>query len=75
MAKALSAANIDKLPLKDGKEADWRRDIALEILKAQREDGSWVNKNSRWWESDPVLVTAYAMLTLEQIYYSIPEGN
>jgi len=75
MAKALSAANIDKLPLKDGKEADWRRDIALEILKDQREDGSWVNKNSRWWESDPVLVTAYAMLTLEQIYYSIPEGN
>jgi len=73
MAKALAAANIDKLPLKDGKEADWRRDLALELLKNQREDGSWVNKNSRWWESDPVLVTAYAMLTLEQIYYSIPE--
>ncbi len=75
MAKALSAANVDKLPLKNGKEADWRRDLALEILKSQREDGSWVNKNSRWWESDPVLVTAYAMLTLEQIYYSIPEGK
>ncbi len=73
MAKALAAANIDKLPLKNNKKADWRRDIALMLLTNQREDGSWVNKNSRWWESDPVLVTAYAVITLEQIYNSIPE--
>ncbi|NWK57156.1 hypothetical protein HW115_16155 [Verrucomicrobiaceae bacterium N1E253] len=73
MAKALAAANIDKLPLQGGKKADWRKDIASELLTAQREDGSWLNKNSRWWESDPVLVTAYAVLTLEQIYHSIPE--
>lgn len=73
MAKALAAANIDKLTLKNGKQADWRRDISTELLKNQREDGSWVNPNSRWWESDPVLVTAYAVLTLEQVYHSIPE--
>jgi len=73
MAKALAAANIDKLPLKGGKEADWRKDISRILLTGQREDGSWVNENSRWWESDPVLVTAYAVLTLEQIYHSIPE--
>lgn len=73
MAKALAAANVDKLPLKGGKKADWRKDIANELLKNQREDGSWVNENSRWWESDPVLVSAYAILTLEQIYHSIPE--
>ncbi len=73
MAKGLAAANIDKLTLKDGKKVDWRNDLANQILTDQREDGSWVNKNSRWWESDPVLVTAYAVLTLEQIYHSIPE--
>lgn len=73
MAKALAAANVDKLPLKGGAKADWRKDIANELLTAQREDGSWINANSRWWESDPVLVTAYAVLTLEQIYHSIPE--
>jgi len=73
MAKALAAANIDKLPLKGGKEADWRKDISRILLTEQREDGSWVNKNSRWWESDPVLVTAFAVLTLEQIYHSIPQ--
>lgn len=73
MAKALAAANIDKLQLKNGKQADWRKDLANELLTHQREDGSWINKNSRWWESDPVLVTAYAVLTLEQIYHSIPD--
>jgi squalene-hopene/tetraprenyl-beta-curcumene cyclase len=73
MAKGLAAANIDQLTLKDGKKVDWRNDLAKKILTNQREDGSWANKNSRWWESDPVLVTAYGVLTLEQIYHSIPE--
>ncbi len=73
MAKALAASNTDKLTLKDGKEADWRKDISHVLITSQREDGSWINPNSRWWESDPVLVTAYAVLTLEQIYHSIPE--
>jgi squalene-hopene/tetraprenyl-beta-curcumene cyclase len=74
MAKALAAANIDKLKLKDGREADWRPDLGNQLLSKQREDGSWLNSaNARWWESDPVLVTAYGVLTLEQIYHSIPE--
>ena len=28
--------------------------------------------NGRWMESNPVLVTAYCVMALEQIYYSIP---
>jgi len=74
MAKGLAAANIDQLTLKDGSKVDWRNDLGRVILSNQREDGSWINtKNSRWWESDPILVSAYAILTLEQIYYSIPD--
>ena len=73
MAKGLAAANVDKLTAKDGKQIDWRNELSNAILSTQAPDGSWVNKNSRWWESDPVLVTAYAVLTLEQIYHSIPE--
>ncbi|MCP5535947.1 MAG: terpene cyclase/mutase family protein [Akkermansiaceae bacterium] len=73
MAKGLAAANVDKLTTKDGKEIDWRNELSNALLSTQAPDGSWVNKNSRWWESDPVLVTAYAVLTLEQIYHSIPE--
>lgn len=73
MAKGLAAANVDKLTMKDGKQVDWRNELSNAILSNQAPDGSWVNKNSRWWESDAVLVTAYAVLTLEQIYHSIPE--
>ena len=72
MAKALSAANIDQLALENGKQADWRNDLAVKLLAAQREDGSWVNSNGRWMESNPVLVTAYTVLALAQIHDSIP---
>jgi squalene-hopene/tetraprenyl-beta-curcumene cyclase len=73
MSKALSAANIDTLTLEGGKQADWRGDLAKKLLSSQREDGSWVNKNGRWMESNAVLVTAYTVLALEQVYDSIPE--
>jgi squalene-hopene/tetraprenyl-beta-curcumene cyclase len=73
MSKALTAANVDNLKLADGREADWRNDLGHKILAAQRENGSWLNDNGRWMESNPVLVTAYTVLSLEQIYESIPE--
>lgn len=72
MAKALTAANVDQLHLESGKKADWRTDLANKLLSAQREDGSWVNSNGRWMESNPVLVTSYTVLALEQILDSIP---
>ena len=73
MSKALSAANINTLKLADGTEADWRKDLGEKLLAAQNSDGSWVNKNGRWMESNPVLVTAYTLLSMEQIFDSIPE--
>lgn len=71
MAKAMNAAGIDKLKLADGTEADWRKDLAGKILSSQRENGSWVNDNGRWMESNPVLVTAYTIMALEEIDSSI----
>jgi squalene-hopene/tetraprenyl-beta-curcumene cyclase len=73
MSKALTAANIGMLTLADGKQADWRMELGEKILASQREDGSWVNDNGRWMESNPVLVTAYTVLSLAQVYDSIPE--
>ncbi len=72
MAKALTAANVDQLQLESGKKADWRTELANKLLSAQREDGSWVNSNGRWMESNPTLVTSYTVLALEQILDSIP---
>jgi squalene-hopene/tetraprenyl-beta-curcumene cyclase len=68
MSKALTAAGIDELQLADGATVDWKTDLTKRLLNLQSPDGSWVNSNGRWWEKDPVLVTAYSILALEQIY-------
>jgi squalene-hopene/tetraprenyl-beta-curcumene cyclase len=73
MAKALTAANVTELKLENGSTVDWRKDLGGKLLATQREDGSWVNDNGRWMESNPVLVTAYTVLALEQVDASIPE--
>ena len=72
MPKALAAANVSALKLADGGEADWRKDLGEKLLSLQRSDGSWQNPNGRWMESNPVLVTAYIVLALEQIDRAIP---
>lgn len=68
MAKALNTANVRALELSDGRKVDWRRELGLKLLDLQQRDGSWVNTNGRWWERDPVLVTAYCLLSLEIVY-------
>ena len=73
MSKALTAANVGKLKLENGSEVDWRKDLGEKLLATQRGDGSWINENARWMESNPVLVTAYTVLSLEQVYDAIPE--
>ena len=75
MAKALSAAGIDQLPLKDGSFVDWRQDLAKKIVSLQQSDGSWVNTSNRWWEKDSILVTAYCVLALEQLYNSMAQPS
>lgn len=72
MSKALTAANISMLELEDGSKADWRSELAGEILKIQKADGTWQNENGRWMESDPILVTAYTVLSLEQVLDAFP---
>jgi squalene-hopene/tetraprenyl-beta-curcumene cyclase len=68
MAKALSAAGIDTLTLKDGTKVNWRQDLAKRLLNLQNADGSWANQNGRWMEKDPTLVTAYGTITLEILH-------
>jgi squalene-hopene/tetraprenyl-beta-curcumene cyclase len=71
MSKALSLSGISVLKDQDGKEQDWRKELSLHLLNLQSKDGSWMNDNGRWWERDPVLVSSYALLTLERIYYTL----
>jgi squalene-hopene/tetraprenyl-beta-curcumene cyclase len=69
-AKALAATGMKEVEGADGKKHDWRRDLAGELFKRQRPDGSWINTDSRWLEGDPSLVTGYVLLALS---YCKPE--
>lgn len=68
MAKALTLFGADSLTLKDGRQVNWREQLALRLLNLQQRDGSWMNDNARWWEKDPALVTPYSVIALEMIY-------
>lgn len=63
-AKALDALGQPTLTDDKGQSHDWRAELAAELARRQRPDGSWINTNSRWLEGDPSLVTGYALLTL-----------
>lgn len=62
--KALDALGQKTLTDSNGKVHDWRAELVAELAERQQTDGSWVNKDSRWLEGDPNLVTGYALLTL-----------
>jgi len=47
-----------------GVEHNWAKELAERIVSLQGKDGSWVNAEDRWWESDPSLVTAYTISAL-----------
>ncbi|MCP5277092.1 MAG: terpene cyclase/mutase family protein [Thiobacillus sp.] len=69
LAKGLSVAGIDKLPLKNGQSVKWRPALAKRLLDLQGSDGSWINhQNGRFWERDPHLATTHAVTALEIIY-------
>lgn len=42
----------------------WKGELIEVFAKRQRPDGSWVNSNPMWFESDPNLVTGYALIVL-----------
>ena len=71
MAKALTLSGIEEIKDASGKKRDWRKELALKLLNKQDPKGFWLNENGRWWERDPILVTSYALLALERVYYSL----
>ena len=63
-AKALTALKVDKLVDAQGKPHDWRKELAEKLAALQTASGAWVNKAPRWYEGDPNLATAYALMAL-----------
>ncbi|MFT5153792.1 MAG: squalene-hopene/tetraprenyl-beta-curcumene cyclase, partial [Planctomycetota bacterium] len=67
MAKALDLFGEDTIVDKAGVRHLWRKELSGRLLAMQSKvDGSWINQNSpRWWEGNPLLATAYVLLTLD----------
>lgn len=63
-AKTLSVLGEDTFTDADGKTHNWRAELVESLARQQKANGSWINEADRWYEGDPNLVTAYALLAL-----------
>jgi squalene-hopene/tetraprenyl-beta-curcumene cyclase len=63
-AKSLDAIGEDELIDDAGAKHNWRQELVDALAARQQPNGSWVNKNERWLEGDPNLVTGYVLLAL-----------
>jgi len=45
---------------------DWKADLVETLSKMQNDDGSFRSVNKRWMEDNDVLITAYALIALEE---------
>ncbi|MCX7935285.1 MAG: cycloartenol synthase, partial [Planctomycetota bacterium] len=68
MAKALAAYGEPIIVTPDGVPHRWAEELAENLLRLQKPDGSWVNENTTYLEGDPILVTAYAVRALSICY-------
>jgi squalene-hopene/tetraprenyl-beta-curcumene cyclase len=64
-AKAMQAYGEETIVDDKGVPHPWRDDLRRTLTRLQNDDGSWLNTADRWYEGNPHLVTAYAMLALQ----------
>ena len=64
-ARALQAWGEAEVTDAKGRAHNWREELCTRLVKLQRPDGSWVNDEDRWYEGNPHLVSAYAILALQ----------
>ena len=74
-AKALDAWGERTIQLPGGESRSWARDLLDALAARQRDDGSWVNVQERWWENDPTLVTLYVLNASGIALRNLPEDG
>lgn len=65
-SRAMRAWGEETVTDKKDNAHSWRRELCEKLLTLQRDDGSWVNEQDRWFEGNPHLVTAYSVLALQE---------
>lgn len=63
-ARAMALLGRPTLVDRRGKEHDWRAELAAALARRQEANGGWVNRDDRFMEGDPNVVTAFAILAL-----------
>lgn len=48
-------------------ERDWQNDLIDALARMQNPDGSFRPIDSRWMENDPTLITAFSLLSIQQV--------
>jgi squalene-hopene/tetraprenyl-beta-curcumene cyclase len=66
MARALHAYGEPIITDAQGHKHDWRVELTQKLATLQHPDGSF-SGDQRWMEGDPVLVTSYCVLALQEI--------
>ena len=64
-ARAMRAWGEETITDALGTPHAWRSELCEAVISRQREDGSWLNTEDRWYEGNPHLVTAYAVLAIQ----------
>jgi squalene-hopene/tetraprenyl-beta-curcumene cyclase len=63
-ARALAALGKPTLVDAEGRSHDWKADLIGALAKRQEANGGWVNREDRFMEGDPNIVTSYGLLAL-----------
>lgn len=66
LARALNVYDQPIITDPQGNRHDWRIELITKLASLQRPDGSWLNEHDKWMEGNPVLVTAYSVLALQE---------
>lgn len=66
LAKALAAWGQPVITDAEGIEHNWRHELIDALAERAGDDGSWVNDADRWYEGEPVLVTCFAVISLQE---------
>ena len=74
-ARALTVLGQDELTLPDGTKRRWRDDLTKSLVGRQKPDGSWSNRNNRWWEKMPELSTGYSAMALATVLGRTPQAE
>ncbi|MFN3202239.1 MAG: prenyltransferase/squalene oxidase repeat-containing protein [Bradymonadia bacterium] len=63
-ASALKAYGEATIPDGKGRPRNWANDLITKLMSMQKADGSWKNDDPKYWEGNPLLATARAVISM-----------